>query len=182
VLSRVPRGATIRLPAGAAESDAAVVAAGVANAELSGFRIVGDAASALGVGVITRDAAVRLADLDISGAVTAAVDLGSGDGLVLSGSHIHDNPGAGLMVRTAATPRITNNVFAKNASSDVLSTALVIETGATPEWSENVFTGMTLHDIAGLDPSIRSSLSERNLLVAPPQVTAPAGRRGSSTR
>jgi serine/threonine protein phosphatase PrpC len=182
VLSRIPRGATIRLPAGAAESDAAVVAAGVANAELSGFRIVGDAASALGVGVITRDAAVRLADLDISGAVTAAVDLGSGDGLVLSGSHIHDNPGAGLMVRTAATPRITNNVFAKNASSDVLSTALVIETGATPEWSENVFTGMTLHDIAGLDPSIRSSLSERNLLVAPPQVTAPAGRRGSSAR
>jgi hypothetical protein len=86
------------------------------------------------------------------------------------------------MVRTAATPRITNNVFAKNASSDVLSTALVIETGATPEWSENVFTGMTLHDIAGLDPSIRSSLSERNLLVAPPQVTAPAGRRGSSAR
>ena len=108
VLSRVPRGATIRLPAGAAESDAGVVAAGVANAELSGFRIVGDAASPLGVGIITRDAAVRLVDLEISGAVTSAVDLGSGDGLVLSGSHIHDNPGAGLMVRMGATPRITN--------------------------------------------------------------------------
>lgn len=179
VLSRVPRGATIRLPAGAAESDAGVVAAGVANAELSGFRIVGDAASPLGVGIITRDAAVRLVDLEISGAVTSAVDLGSGDGLVLSGSHIHDNPGAGLMVRMGATPRITNNTFAKNASSDALSTALIIETGAAPEWSENVFTGMTLQDIAGLAAPIRTSLSEKNLLVASPQAATPtAGRRG----
>jgi serine/threonine protein phosphatase PrpC len=178
VLSRVPRGATIRLPSGAAESDAGVVAAGVADAELSGFRIVGDAASPLGVGIITRDAAVRLVDLEISGAVTSAVDLGSGDGLVLSGSHIHDNPGAGLMVRMGATPRITHNTFAKNATSDALSTALIIETGAAPEWSENVFTGMTLQDIAGLAAPIRTSLSEKNLLVASPQAPTPTGRRG----
>ncbi len=179
VLSRVPRGATIRLPAGAAESDAGVVAAGGMDAELSGFRIVGDAASPLGVGVITRDAAVRLVDLDISGAVTSAVDLGPGDSLVLSGSHIHDNPGAGLVIRSGATPRITNNTFANNAYSDVLSTALVIETGAAPEWSENVFKGMTLQDVAGLDPPLRSSLSERNLLVAPPAAPgAPARGRG----
>jgi hypothetical protein len=178
LISRVPRGATIRLPANAADSEAAVVVAGVADAELNGFRIVGDAASPLGVGVITRDASVRLADLDISGAATSAVDLGTGEGVVLSGSRIHGNLGAGLVVRTGATPRITHNVFARGPSSDDLSAPVVVEAGAAPEWSENVFRGMTLQDIAGLDPPTRASLPDNNLIVAPPQAAPSSGRGG----
>src|SRR5690606_34828144 len=50
LLSRVPRGATIRLPADADESDVAVVASGVTGAEIVGFRVVGDAHTPLGVG------------------------------------------------------------------------------------------------------------------------------------
>jgi hypothetical protein len=178
-LSRVPRGATIRLPADAAESDAAVIAAGVANAELNGFRLVGDAASPLGVGVIARDSAIRLADLEITGAATSALDLGAGDGVVLSGSHIHGNPGAGLVVRSGGRPRLTNNLFAKNASSGVLTPAIVVETGAAPEWSENVFTGMTLQDLAGLDAAVRTSLADRNLILATSPLPAQGpGRQG----
>ena len=181
VVSRVPRGAVLRLPAGAAEQDAAVMAVGVTHAELSGFRIVGDAASPLGVGVMTRDAAVRLADLEITGAAVAAVDFGAGAGVLLSGSHIRGNPGAGLAVRTGATPRLTNNVFAENATSDVLTSTVVVETGAAPDWSENVFAGMRVQDFAGLEAAIRTSLSERNLILAPPVASGPApaaGRRG----
>ena len=54
MVSRVPRGATIRLPGAASEGDPAVVAADVSNAEFMGFRIVGDAATPLGTGVLIR--------------------------------------------------------------------------------------------------------------------------------
>jgi hypothetical protein len=178
VVSRVPRGATIRLPAGVADGEAAVVAAGVVGAEFSGFRIVGDDVAPLGVGVITRDAAVRLSDLDISGALTSAVDLGAGEGVVLSGSHVHDNPGAALVVRAGAAPRVTHNVFARNASSDRLSAPVIVEAGASGEWSENVFSGMTLRHIAGLDAPLREHLPVNNLIVAPPPAPSSSGRGG----
>src|SRR5206468_11734524 len=54
IVSRVPRAATIRLSRTASEGDAAVVATGVVGAELAGFRIIGDAATPLGTGVLIR--------------------------------------------------------------------------------------------------------------------------------
>jgi hypothetical protein len=176
VMSRVPRAATIRLPADAAESEAAVVAAGVAGAELSGFRIVGDAASPLGVGVIARDAAVRLVDLDISGAATAALDLGAGD-VVVSGSFIHDNAGSAVIVRGGARPRVANSVFAVNGPVERLSPSIVVESGAAPVWSQNVFNGMTAHAVGGLDAAGRAALVRDNWFVRPVPAAAPAVRR-----
>jgi hypothetical protein len=67
VVSMVPRGAVLRLPSAATDEDAAVTAVDVAYAELAGFRIVGDAASPLGIGVMTRSSNVRLIDLEITG-------------------------------------------------------------------------------------------------------------------
>ncbi len=58
VVSRLPRGAALRLPSGASEADAAVVALEVSGAVLSGFRIVGDAATPLGAGVVVRNSDV----------------------------------------------------------------------------------------------------------------------------
>jgi hypothetical protein len=182
LLSRVPRGATLRLPPDASESDAAVVAVGVAGTELSGFRIVGDAASPLGVGVIARDAAVRLADLDISGAATAALDLGAGREVIVSGSFVHDNPGAAMVIRAGAGPRIANSVFALNGSADLLSAPIVVESGAAPVWSQNVFNGMAPHAVAGLDPGARTALSRDNWFVLPASMAAPATRRGGTAR
>jgi serine/threonine protein phosphatase PrpC len=181
VLSRVPRGATIRLPPDAAEGDAAVMAAGVAGAELTGFRIVGDAATPLGVGVITRDASVRLADLDISGAATAALDVGAGD-VVLSGSFLHDNPGAAMVIRAGAAPRIANSVFALNGSADPRSRPVAVEPGAVPVWSQNVFNGMIPDAVAGLDAAGRAALVKQNWFVAPPPAPARAPRRGGPVR
>jgi hypothetical protein len=179
IISRVPRGATIRPPAGGLDGDTAVVAAGVTNAELNGFCIAGDPASPLGVGVITRDSSVRLVDLDITGATTSALDLGPGEAVALLGSHIHDNPGAGLIVRTGAAPRITHNLFTGNATSDRFATAVVVEADAAGDWFDNVFSGMTVQDIAGLDASRRSGLTHGNFFVAVPSATqTPPGARG----
>jgi PPM family protein phosphatase len=161
VISRIPRGAILRLPGLAAEHDAAVLASGVTNAELTGFRIVGDAATPLGVGVITRDGAVRLVDLEVSGASVSALDVGGGT-IALIGNQIHDNPGSALLLRTGATPRLAQNVFERNASSEQAPAAFVIERDARPEWSRNVFRDIGPEAIAGTDQTLRSSLLQEN--------------------
>jgi hypothetical protein len=182
VVSRVPHSAVIRLPNNAAESDAAVMASGVANAELNGFRIVGGAGSPLGVGVITRDASVRLVDLDISGALTAAVDLGAGDEVGLSGSVIHDNPGSAMVIRAGAAPRVAHSVFTRNSTSDRLSEPVVVEAGAAPHWSQNVFNGMAPESVGGLDAAARAALPRHNWFIAAPAAAVPAVRHGGPGR
>jgi hypothetical protein len=93
-VSRVPRGAALRLPGDASERDPAVVALDVTGAELSGFRIVGDAATPLGAGVVVRASTVTLSDLEISGAQSAAVEFAAGAGGTIVAGAFHDNPGA----------------------------------------------------------------------------------------
>jgi hypothetical protein len=88
-----------------------VVVTNAPLAELTGFRIVGDAGSALGTGVLVRSSNVRLVDLEIMGAARAGVDLGAGDNLELLASDIHDNPGAALAVRANAAARISHNAI-----------------------------------------------------------------------
>jgi hypothetical protein len=180
VISRVPRAATIRLPGIATEREAAVVATGVANAELSGFRIVGDAATPLGVGVLVSDGGVRLVDLAVSGATSAALDLGGRRPIAVIGSEIHDNPGAAAIIRTGADVRIAANTFQKNAFSERALSAIVIEPDGKSEWSRNVFYGMGTEAITGADSALRASLPKANLFIGSRPATArpPAGRGG----
>ncbi|MEO7192749.1 MAG: protein phosphatase 2C domain-containing protein [Vicinamibacterales bacterium] len=165
VISRVPRGATLRLPPAATENDAAVTAAGISNAELIGFRIVGDAATPLGTGVLLRNATVRLLDLEVTGAIRAAFDLGAGDGVVLSGSDIHGNPGAALILRAGASSRLSNNAFSSNAASERSPGMIVIEAGTSAAWSHNVFSGVTPQSLAGLDTARRAEVASNNWFV-----------------
>jgi serine/threonine protein phosphatase PrpC len=165
LLSRVPRGATLRLPEGAAERDAAVMAIEVENAELAGFRIVGDAATPLGIGVVVQDASVQLVDIEVSGAAIAALELGRGDEIVLGGSDIHDNPGSAVLVRSGATPRLTHNVFARNAASAGSRPAFVIEGNARPVWFSNVFQDVGPESVGGIDGPARAALEQGNWFV-----------------
>jgi serine/threonine protein phosphatase PrpC len=182
--SRVPRGATIRLPAGSSAEAAAVVAAGVIGAELSGFRIVGDDSTPLGVGVMTRDSGLRLFDMEISGASTAAVAFGAGDDTMLVGSDIHDNPGAALVAGPGATPRIAHNTFVGNGASAGITSPFVFESGARPVFERNVFDGVGPTAFATLDDEARTILSSQNVFIADrtqspgarPQTPAPRSR------
>ena len=181
LVSRVPRGATIRLPETATDDEAAVMAVGVVNAEINGFRILGDAATPLGTGVLARNSSVRLVDLEITGAARAALDLSTGDGVVLTGSDIHHNPGAALIVRTGATARISNNVFARNAASERSPAMIVMESGATPAWSHNVFTGVTASALGGLDEAARASIAANNWFLRGSPATPSTMRTGRGT-
>jgi len=105
LVSRVPRGATIRLPGTTADSDfvPAVVADRVSHAELTGFRIIGDAATPFGVGVGITGSDLSVIDVEILGATRAGIEFGENSSATLLGSEIHDNPGAAIFVRHMRT-------------------------------------------------------------------------------
>jgi serine/threonine protein phosphatase PrpC len=143
VVSRVPRGAILRMPVGTPEGEPAVVARDVTGAELAGFRIVGDARTPLGTGVLVERADVALVDVEVLGAMTAAVELGNGAAGSVVGADVHDNPGAGLVIRSGATSRITHSGFNKNGMSERTSAPVIVEAGARVRLEQNVFTGIT---------------------------------------
>ena len=171
--SRVSRGASIRLPGGASESDAAVVASDVSDAELAGFRIVGDAATPLGTGVSSANAMLTLTDVEISGATTAAVvfDVGAAGGLLAS--DLHDNPGAGVIVRSGASPRVSHNTFTANATSGRAAGPMLIESGGKPEIRGNTFVGVAPAAIIGLTGGEVAAFANGNWFIP-----VPRGRQG----
>ena len=179
--SRVPRAASIRLPGGASESDAAVVALDVTDAEVVGFRIVGDAATPLGTGVSSVNSSLTIVDVDISGAQTAAVVFGAGAAGAIVASDVHDNPGTGVVVRGGALPRIAHNTFVRNATSDRAAGPMLIESGARPEIRSNTFVGVT--PAAVIAPAGAASIAADNWFIpAPRQPTRPGVRGGQPGR
>jgi hypothetical protein len=162
LISVAPRGATLRLPGTATDNDAAIAVSSATGVEIAGFRIVGDAATPLGTGVITRTPNVRLIDLEVTGAARAAIDLGPGGNLMLASSDIHDNPGTGLAVRADASARISHNAFSANGGSAQASGAMVIEPGARPEFLANVFRHLDPRALTPLDAATRAQLVGAN--------------------
>jgi serine/threonine protein phosphatase PrpC len=141
IVSRVSRAATIRLSEAASEDDAGVVVAGVAGAELAGFRIVGDAATPLGTGVLIRGSQASLVDIEVTGAANAAIVI---DGMSLAtvmASDVHDNPGVALTIRSASA-RIAHNVFMRNGTSEHVHRSFIIDEGP-----DSLFTGNVFYDV-----------------------------------
>jgi PPM family protein phosphatase len=183
VTSRVPRGATLRLPGGASETDAAVVAFEVSNAGFSGFRIQGDAATPLGTGIVIRNSTVSLTDLDISGANTAGIEYVGSEGGSVVGVDLHDNPGAAIIVRAGTSPRVAHNAFARNATSERAPGTLVVEAAARPSITSNTFHGLSPESIIVPPGMTRATLLRDNWFVnAPPERPATPPSRPSRGR
>jgi serine/threonine protein phosphatase PrpC len=181
LISRVPRGATIRLPAMVSDAahDAAVVATAQAGGALVGFRIVGDAQTPLGVGVLVAGKGLSLIDVEVSGAATAAVSFARDASAHLIGSDIHDNPGAALAALTGAAPRVTHTVFSRNGTSQNTPAAFTVEKGAMPLFQQNVFVGLRPDALAALKEAAGAGVEHDNWFVtsaqAPPQHRAAPG-------
>jgi hypothetical protein len=131
-----------------------------------------------------RDADVRLSDLEVSGAAVAAIEVAAGAGTSITGGDIHDNPGAGLVIRAGASPRIANSRFARNGGAERTAAAIVIEPGARPRLSGNVFQGISPDVLTGLSQSERDAIRKSNWFpgsdggrVTTPPRRAPGGRR-----
>ena len=182
VVSRVARQAAVRLPSGASETDPAVVAFEVADATFSGFRIVGDAATPLGTGVLVRNSTVALSDLEITGARKAAVEyIGPNGGSILAGS-FHDNPGAAIVVGRGASPRIAHNAFLRNATSERAPGMLIVEVDAHPTISENTFYNLRPDAVVVPSPGLFPNLARDNWFIAPSETPAPRREPGRGRR
>jgi serine/threonine protein phosphatase PrpC len=182
IVSRVPRAATIRLSGTASEGDVAVVAAGVTGAEFSGFRIVGDAATPLGTGVLIRASQASLVDIEVTGAVNAAIAV---DGMSLAtvvASDVHDNPGAALTIRSASA-RMTHNTFMRNGASERVRRSFIIDEGADPLFTGNIFQDVSRDAVGDLSDGARASFGRDNWFADTQDVrstasTTPRVRRG----
>lgn len=184
VISQEPRNAVLRLPAGASESDAAVVAFEVSDAALSGFRIEGDAATPLGTGIILRNSNVTLSDLEITGARNAAIEYSGTAGGSVIAADLHDNPGAAIVIRSGAYPRIAHSTFVRNAESEHTAGTLLVEAAAHPVLTNNTFYGINPDSLIVSASFGRSALTRDNWFVNPPPdrpATAPA-RSGRGRR
>jgi serine/threonine protein phosphatase PrpC len=180
LVSRVPRGATIRLPASASDAEPAVVAAGIRDAELAGFRIIGDAATPLGTGVLVRDSDLSIVDVEISGATKAAVEIIGVSQPSLVGSDIRDNPGAALAIRSGALPRIVHNLFSRNGLATPATDTIVIEPGANPDFSGNIFQGIGRGAFGSIREAARPAFARENWFPDAGHVRASGSRNAPS--
>ena len=139
-----------------------MVARDVIGAELAGFRIVGDAATPLGTGVLVERADVSLVDLEVLGAMAAAVELGTRSAGSVVGVDVHDNPGAGLVIRSGASSRISHSGFNKNGMSERTSAPVIVEAGARVRLEQNVFTGITPDVFRTLPPDAAAAALREN--------------------
>jgi serine/threonine protein phosphatase PrpC len=179
VVSRVPRGAVIRLPGSASDVDAAIEARDVTDAALEGFRVIGDAATPLGTGIAVTNSELSLSGIEITGAATAAVEVDATSRIRLAGSDIHDNPGAALVVRPGANAAISHNVFMRNGSANNRTSWTVEENGGSI-FMANVFLGMSPDMFTGSSDA-RATLARDNWFVdrrpaARPVRPRPGGR------
>ena len=181
LVSRVPRGATIRLPGSASDADPAVVAADIRGAELTGFRIIGDAATPLGTGVLVRNADLSIVDVEISGATKVAVEMSGVSSPSLVGSDIRDNPGAALVIRSGALPRIAHNFFSRNGLSAPATDTIVIEANAAPDFSGNIFQGVGLGACGSIRDAARPAFVRENSFPDSEHVR-PSGSRNPRSR
>jgi serine/threonine protein phosphatase PrpC len=181
LVSRVPAGAVLRLPASASETDAAAVASGVSGAALVGFRIVGDATTALGTGLLVQDSAVSIIDTEISGAANVAIDVVGASRVALMASDVHDNPGAALAVRSGATARITHNVFKKNGASPNTPAPIILGEAIDLTLARNMFHDITPAAFRTLGEPARAAIARDNWFAdaraARPGVAAPSRSR-----
>jgi hypothetical protein len=181
IVSRPPRAATIRLPATATESDAAVIADGVGSGELAGFRIVGDAATPLGTGVHVSAANVSISDVEIVGATKAAVEFSGAGGAFLA-SEVHDNPGAAMVIRAGGAPRVAHNAFARNGMAQLAGPPFAIEVGARPVFQWNTFSGTGADVFSALDAETRHALAQQNWFVRATSTAQSAAAAARGTR
>jgi hypothetical protein len=162
LVSRVPAGAILRLPASARETDAAAVATGVSGAALVGFRIVGDATTALGTGLLVQDSEVSVVDTEISGATNVAIDVVGTSHVEVLASNVHDNPGAALAVRSGASARITHNVFSRNGVSPRTPTPIILGETTDLRLASNMFYDVTPAAFRTLSEPARAAITRDN--------------------
>jgi PPM family protein phosphatase len=166
VISRDFRQAVVRVPV-SIETGArvAVTASGIRHGRFIGFRLEGDKEHPLEIGVRVVNASVEIGDNEVTGSLTAAIDVSNATGsVILRANLIRENDGIGVLVREGS-PLLIHNVIFSN-SKRPSSYSLKIEQVAQPQLVGNtILNDGSLRD---LRPNQQEQLRERNVLVDKP--------------
>lgn len=136
LVSRIPRGAVVRMPEGAAAGAAAITGREVST-RISGLRIVGDRESPLVVGLRLEGAQVEASQIEVAGASEAGIELAEGDRSTITMSYVHDNAGAGIVVSGNAATQLRQNLIARNGTKAPKRPGVEIRGQARPLLIEN---------------------------------------------
>jgi serine/threonine protein phosphatase PrpC len=129
--SQVPREAILRAaPVGGGP---AVLAEGVKNARVTGFRILADAQMPLSAGIVLVNSDVQVEDNEVAGAAIGVEIRGAASPL-LRANAIHDCAGEGILISGASAPWLSHNAIQRNGRAGVAA-----HDGAHPALVGNVF-------------------------------------------
>lgn len=173
LISRKPREAVIRPPVGSPEDWVAVSIGPGTAGRLAGFRIAGDDESPMAVGLRLEEAATEVEDVEISGATRAGIEIERGAGGAIRASHIHGNPGAGILVRSGSVQLLHNVVSGNGRRQDALRPGLEKLEGARPVMFGNIVLNNGIEGIAGLDESEREQVLRENIVATGPRAVEP---------
>jgi hypothetical protein len=121
-------------------------------------------------------------DLEITGAMNAAIAVDGASSATILASDVHDNPGAALTVRSAS-PRIAHNTFMRNGTSERINRSFIIEAGADPHFTGNIFHDVKRAALGDPSDSGREKFGGDNWFadgqdVRSPSATVPRPQRG----
>lgn len=113
LISKRPREAVIISLGQSSEPRAAVVIEGVKSGKFAGFRIEDDKKASLVTGLRLMNASVDVTDVEVTGAQDAGVEIEGGSS-TLRECYIHDNIGAGVVIKGEGISRLVNNRITGN--------------------------------------------------------------------
>lgn len=161
-------GQTILTPAAdGSGAPAALVIEGLASGRVSGLSIEPAAPGTLDYGVIVRSSNVTIDDVDIRGARLAAIAIEGGGAPTVIACHLHNNPGAGVVVRGDAAPSIAGNRIVQNGHAPgELAPGIELEATARARIAGNIIAGNAAEGVRGAGPDTRSTVLESNVFTA----------------
>jgi hypothetical protein len=156
--ARVPREPKLR--AAPMSNGPAVIAEGVKGARLSGFRILADPQMPLSVGILLRDSAVEIDDVEVKGA-GVGIEIRGSASPTLRANAIRDCLAEGVLILGPAAPWLSHNLIQANKGAGVAA-----RDGAKASLLANTF------DRNVLDPPATDAIKELNFFIAPPRAPA----------
>jgi parallel beta-helix repeat protein len=171
LISKELRQAVIQTPNSTNSSErVAVLASGIRKGRFIGFRLEGDNAYPLDVGLRLLGADVEVSDVEVTGTRKNSIDIGgAATNCVLRANLIQDNDGVGILIRDEAAPRLIHNIIVRNGQRTD-NYGLRISGNARPQLIGNTIADNGIAGINGLSPTQEEETIRQNNLFGVPSV------------
>lgn len=152
--------------------DVMVAAEGVNHARFAGFKVKGPAR--IGIRIVNSD--VEVTDVEVTGMTESGIEVEGESPSLIRANTVVANPGAGIVVRGAARPAITNNFISGNGKTPgalrpglhiagtaepVVTGNIIADSGVEQIWASPLFNAESLAATNTLAPGAKD---RRNLI------------------